>query len=137
MDFDLSKVYTSANADELHAGDVVVLADSMADLRMKVAEAEVSNCKRRLTEIGDEDHQYRFRTAGGSYALAYLIDSTPGLSWAELAIGDIIKAKDGSITRMITGINVDEDANDAYIHIEAGYMYISDEDLAEGWVKCE
>lgn len=131
MDFDLSKVYTSANADELHAGDEVILADTMADLRMKVAEAD--DYKRRLTEISDEDHQYRFRTARGGYLLAYLIDPTPGLKWTELAIGDIVKTKDGSITRMITGINT----NDDEIHIEAGYLYISDEDLVENWEKCE
>ena len=129
MDFDLSRVYTATNADELHVGDEVVVADTMADLRIQVAEAD--SCKTRLTKIEGEDHQYRFRTASG-YALAYLIDSTPGLSWTELEIGDIIKTKDGSMTRMITGINT----NESDIHIEAGYMYISDEDLAENWVKC-
>lgn len=131
MDFDSSKVYTSANADELHAGAEVVVADTMAGLRILVAEAD--DCKTRLVEIKDEDHQYRFYTAGGGYALAYLIDPTPGLKWTELAIGDIIKTKDGSTTRMITGINT----NESDIHIEAGYMYIRDEDLAEDWVKCE
>lgn len=132
MDFDLSKVYTAANANELHVGDEVVLADTIADLRACVAEAY--NCKTRLAEIRDEDSQYRFRTATSGYALAYLIDSTPGLSWTELAIGDIIKTKDDSITRMVTGINTNP--NDGEVHIEAGYMYISDEDLAENWVKC-
>lgn len=97
MDFDLSKVYTAANADELHVGDEVVLADTMDDLRMKVAEAD--GCKTRLTEIGNEDLQYRFRNGQAGYALAYLIDPTPGLSWTELAIGDIIKTNDGSIVR--------------------------------------
>lgn len=129
MDFDLSKVYTVANADELHAGDEVVLADTMADLRTCVAKAY--NCKTRLTEIGDEDSQYRFRTATSGYALAYLIDSTPGLSWTELEIGDIIKTKDGSITRMVTGINM----NNSKDHIEAGFIAISDEYLAENWMK--
>lgn len=133
MDFDLSKVYTAANADELHVGDEVVVADTMADLRMRVAEAEACGCETRLTEIKDEDHQYRFYTAGtgSGYALAYLIDPTPGLKWTELAIGDIIKTKDGSITRMVTGINSSRE------HIETGYTTISDEDLAENWVKCE
>lgn len=130
MDFDLSRVYTATNADELHVGDEVVVADTMADLRMKVAEAEACGCETRLTEISGEDHQYRFRTAaGGVYALAYLI---PGLKWTELAIGDIIKTKDGSITRMITGI----DTHAGKYRIEAGFADISDEDLAENWVKC-
>lgn len=131
MDFDLSKVYTAANADELHVGDEVVLADTMADLRTCVAEAD--SCKTRLVKIKDEDSQYRFRTATNGYALAYLIDSTPGLSCTELEIGDIIKTKDGSITRMVTGINM----NNSKFHIEAGLMTISDEDLVENWVKCE
>lgn len=131
MDFDLSKVYTATNADELHVGDEVVVADTMADLRMQVAEADF--CKTRLAKIADEDHQYRFRTATSGYALAYLIDSAPGLKWTDLAVGDIIKTKDGSTTRMITGINT----NESDIHIEAGYMYIRDEDLAEDWVKYE
>lgn len=130
MDFDSSKVYTSANADELHAGDEVVLADTIADLRVQVAEAD--SCKIRLAEIKSEDHQYRFRTAGNGYLLAYLIDSAPGLKWTELAIGDIIKTKDGSITRMITGINTNGE-----VHIAAGFTLISDECLAEDWVKCE
>lgn len=128
MDFDLSRVYTATNADELHAGAEVVVADTMADLRMKVAEAD--DCKTRLTEIGTEDLQYRFRTAGAGYALAYLL---PGLKWTELAIGDIIKTKDGSITRMVTGI----DTHAGKYRIEAGFADISDEDLAENWVKCE
>lgn len=128
MDFDLSKVYTAANADELHAGAEVVVADTMDVLRMKVAEAD--DCKTRLTEIGTEDLQYRFRTAGAGYALAYLL---PGLKWTELAIGDIIKTKDGSITRMVTGI----DTHAGKYRIEAGFADISDEDLAENWVKCE
>lgn len=130
MDFDLSRVYTATNADELHVGDEVVVADTMADLRMKVAEVEACDCKTRLMEIGNEDHQYRFRTAGAGYALAYLI---PGLKWTDLAIGDIIKTKDGSITRMITGI----DTHAGKYRIEAGFADISDEDLAENWVKCE
>ena len=130
MDFDLSKVYTAANVDGLHVGDEVVVADTMADLRMRVAEAD--DCKTRLTEIGDEDLQYRFRTATSGYPLAYLIDSAPCLKWTELAIGDIIKAKDGFMTRMITGINT----NGSKVHIEAGFITISDEDLAEYWMKC-
>lgn len=133
MDFDLSRVYTAANADELHAGAEVVVADTMADLRMQVAEVEACGCETRLTEISDEDHQYRFRTAGTGYALAYLIDPTPGLKWTDLAIGDIIKTKDGSITRMITGI----DTHAGKYRIEAGFADISDEDLAENWEKCE
>lgn len=128
MDFDSSRVYTATNADELHVGDEVVVADTMADLRMQVADAD--DCKTRLTEISGEDHQYRFRTAGAGYALAYLI---PGLKWTELAIGDIIKTKDGSITRMITGI----DTHAGKYRIEAGFADISDEDLAENWMKCE
>lgn len=131
MDFDLSKVYTVARADELHAGDLVVLADTMADLRMAVENAD--DCKTRLTEIASEDCQYRFRTVGGGYALAYLIDSAPGLSWLELAIGDIIKTKDRTIARMVTGIIT----NDDEIHIETGSTPISDVELAENWVKCE
>jgi hypothetical protein len=133
MDFDVSKVYTAIDADDLHVGDVVILADTMADLRMLVEEAEADSCKTRLTEIRDESHVYRFRTESDGYMLAYLIDSTPGLSWTELAIGDIIKTKYGFITRMVTGINT----TNSKVRIEAGSVVISDEDLAENWVKCE
>lgn len=74
MEFDKSKVYTALNADELEVGDVVFVADTLAEL--KKARSAWS-----INRILEESERYRFGVALEDssyskvprYALAYLI----------------------------------------------------------------
>ena len=71
MEFDKSRVYTALNADELRAGDKVIVGDSLTELKGKLSrgfEAET------LTEILDEDWYGRFEIGENNYFLAYLVE---------------------------------------------------------------
>ena len=70
MKFDKSKVYTSLNAEELEAGDVVYVADSIEELK-KLNPTMV----RTLGRILSESHSHRFENFDHtcSWSLAYLI----------------------------------------------------------------
>ena len=71
MEFDKSRVYTVLNADELRAGDKVIMADSLDFLRQEVEGGSISVLKGVL----DDSHMRRFRaTAEVEWALAYLVE---------------------------------------------------------------
>ena len=71
MEFDKSRVYTAVNADELEAGDIVFVADTLDDLQRIVTNASTT-IKIKAVEASDE--AYRFTVASSvSYMLAYLI----------------------------------------------------------------
>jgi len=69
MDFDVSNVYTSVNADELHKGDIVCAADSLKLLKHYVQDCIVGT----IVSIEPEDSCFRFVDGSGRYALAYLV----------------------------------------------------------------
>ncbi len=69
MEFDLSKVYTSVNADELHEGDVVCVADSLSLLKINVR----NNTVAQIISIESEDSCFRFEVGVGRFNLAYLV----------------------------------------------------------------
>lgn len=72
MIFDKSKVYTALNAEELSKGDLIIGADTLAQLKEKV---EIRNYKDLLSilEIRDNDKWSRFDTQENYYSLAYLV----------------------------------------------------------------
>ena len=70
MEFDKSRVYTAANADELPIGSKCVFADTIQGLKER-------KYIDTLTGIADESRACRFVSEHGSdweYALAYLIE---------------------------------------------------------------
>lgn len=69
MEFDISNVYTSVNADELHKGDIVCAADSLKHLKHYVQDCIVGT----IVSIEPEDNCFRFVDGSGRYALAYLV----------------------------------------------------------------
>lgn len=75
MEFDKSRVYTALNADELKAGDKVIVADDMASLRTNVEDNQEPFV---LMEVLIEDERARFRakkyTAFNDWLLAYLVE---------------------------------------------------------------
>lgn len=69
MIFDVSKVYTAVNADELHKDDIVCVADSLKNLKLYVQDGIVGV----IVAIEPEDNCFRFVDGSGRYTLAYLV----------------------------------------------------------------
>lgn len=73
MEFDKSRVYTALNADELKAGDKVIVEDNIANLMAKVNNA--SPIFDEISEIRTIKWIDRFKTqTGDSWHLAYLVE---------------------------------------------------------------
>lgn len=134
MEFDINRVYTAVNADEVKVGSKVICANTIKDLKRKVAENEITEIK----GIKDDCYENRFSAWFDDdllgYALAYLISEPDEkkLKWTDLKIGDVIRRK-GEI-RMITGISTVRDSSE--MHIFNGTNWLTDEELAE-WEKVE
>mgnify|MGYP003592355827 CR=1 FL=1 len=96
MIFDKSKVYSALNADELHAGDTVILADNLTALRSRV---EGDKYIGKLIDIECEDYGYRFLSNDGyHYHWAYLVERAPEgkyVPWTKencpLKAGDVLR----------------------------------------------
>lgn len=132
MEFDVSRVYTALNADELKIGSKVIVGNSLANLRSKV---EIGGYEVELMKIKPDDSQYRFEPSSDCesniYSLAYLVSEPDEekLKWTDLKVGDIIINEEQ--TSMVTSINHHED--DA-VHIYVGGVWFADTAL-EGWKK--
>ena len=126
MEFNVSRVYSAVNADELKVGSKVIVADNLEELRAKVeldAKSEV------LLGIEPDNRLYRFRTQYARDALAYLVEAPEPLKWTDLKVGDIVK-KDHVIA-MVTLIDDDHD-----IHVHINSCPMSDAGLKR-WQKVE
>lgn len=128
MEFDVSRVYTAVNADELKVGSKVIVADNLADLKAKV---EQDTKPATLQGIEPDDRLYRFLTIYPRNALAYLVSEPEVLKWTDLKIGDVIRKDGRNLTAMVTSIDSYAD-----IHIYAGDYWYTDEELKE-WKKVE
>ena len=74
MKFDVSKVYTAVNADELKTGDEVILADTISDLNEQVVNANGSRIIQHIDKIQSQEEIFRFVARDIEYALAYLVE---------------------------------------------------------------
>ena len=130
MEFDKSRVYTALNADELKVGSKVIVAETLAHLKILLKERDAQI----LEKIRDESYACRFVINNGvPFLFAYLVEEPEEkkLKWTDLRIGDLI-TKDG-ILAMVTQI----DRNDqGHLHIYAGVFWISDSALKD-WEKVE
>ena len=118
MEFDVSKVYTAVNAEQVPVGSKVFVADTFAELREQVElGAEVT----RLLGVEPDNKLYRFRTQYARTALAYLAEEPESLKWTDLKVGDVIS--NGERTAMVTQI----DTSLATLHIFAGDWRYDDE----------
>ena len=77
MEFDKSKVYTALNAEELEAGDEVILANYLEFLQAQVKANSWPTYVKRLDGIMSTSSTNRFKSGGQHYNLAYLV-SRPG-----------------------------------------------------------
>lgn len=120
MKFDISKVYTAVNAEQLKVGSKVIVANNLDALRKKV---EFGSVLDTLTEVLDESNEYRFNMGTESYALAYLVEEPPALRWIDLKVGDIIHC--GKVTAMVNAINEEEGEK----HIFVGDVWLDNSDI--------
>lgn len=76
MEFDKSRCYSALNADELHKGDKVIVADTMSELKIYV---EVNAGTLEIDRIEDDNCINRFTTTNMNswrvhFPLAYLVE---------------------------------------------------------------
>lgn len=130
MEFDINRVYTSVNADELKVGSKVICAANLYSLKFNVDEGLYITT---LGEILPEDCMLRFRgKEGEQYALAYLIElpEEKKLKVSDLKIGDIVRHKSGNLEYLVTGI--DHSENEVFF-CDAW----SDDEELRNWEKVE
>jgi hypothetical protein len=132
MEFDVSKVYTSVNADGLKVGSKVICADSMGQLKAKVHEGEGIET---LTNVAGDYCLYRFETYDAAYILAYLIEppEEKKLKVSDLKLGDIVRHKSRNLEYLVTGIDYDEEQ----VLFNGVWFDDDDGDLGAWWEKVE
>ena len=138
MEFDIKRVYTAVNADELKVGSKVIVGDTVEAIRNRVNNG---TAQLTLSEIRKDIYERRFRVkeyaeTESAFSLVYLVSEPEEkkLKWTDLKIGDIIRSKEEActVTRMVTGIDTAEN----HEHIEIGGYWLRDNDL-KYWEKVE
>lgn len=120
MEFDINRVYTAVNADEVKVGSKVICANTIKDLKRKVAENEITEIK----GIKDDCYENRFSAWFDDdlldddllgYALAYLVSEPEEkkLKWTDLKIGDVIRNKKLPFIKHLI-IGIDEGAGQVF-----------------------
>lgn len=88
MDFDIKKVYSAVNAEELKKGDKVLVADNLAVLKDIVeGDCHVETIERIL-----EQPSFRFKIKRGNYAFAYLVERAAEKWRPFKGLGELITA---------------------------------------------
>lgn len=130
MEFDVSKVYTAVNAEELKPGSKLITADNLSDLKAQVSADSPHILS--LTSIKEsEESLYRFECEDGNeYALAYLVEEPETLKWTDLKVGDIIYHDIDKVTAMVT--RIDEDESKSHVYISS---HVVDDDELTQWRK--
>lgn len=136
MEFDIKKLYTTVNAEELKVGSKVIVADVLGTLKQIISNVtnDTLPCEQEtIKEIKSEYLRERFVTNRGDFGLCYLISEPEEkkLKWTDLKIGDTIT--NGKDTFMIIGIDT---VGDYDWHILAGDVWIKDTELKD-WEKVE
>ena len=92
MEFDKSRIYTAANADELKVGSKVIFSDCMLNLRQYVDEDRPAQV---LEDIEPDDACKRFVVDNVGWNLVYLVSEPEEkkLKWTDLKVGDVIQNK--------------------------------------------
>lgn len=94
MEFDIKRVYTSVNADQVKVGSRVAVADNLNELRNAIRGNDASYTG-VLKRVLDDMNTYRFKAIGTEWALCYLLEEPEEkkLKWTDLKIGDVIRNK--------------------------------------------
>ncbi len=136
MEFELSRVYTSVNANELKAGSRCIFANCLDTLKSQVEANSYPTYIQKLDCILGISSTNRFESRNETYNLAYLISEPNRLNWIDLKVGDIIVTRRRVIEvdkSDITRLHIRMDAINDSVFDE----WITDEDLASNWEKEE
>lgn len=141
MNFDISKVYTAVNADELKEGSTVVVANDLSSLKTKVQSGSYSVT---LLKIWGTSSTNRFEVTtmtdglDNRYCLCYLISppECKKLKWTDLKIGDVVRdSMITSMTYMVTALDSDDKTTKNHIAINGNW--VTDDDLADHFEKID
>lgn len=136
MEFDVKRVYTAVNADELKVGSIVIVANYIELLKHQVEANSFPTYTKKLTCIMGTSSINRFKADDNKvYNLAYLVSEPKEkkLKWTDLKIGDVLKHKKEPVQRLVTAI---DSRTDEEYHILAGDLWCDDERLAD-WEKVQ
>lgn len=140
MYFDINRVYTAVNAEELKIGSKVIVANYLESLRNQVEANSYPVYIKELTHIMGTSSTNRFKADDNqTYNLAYLVSEPEDkkLKWTDLKIGDVIRNEAGTHTMMVTGIDSrEEKGHKPNAHILISDTWLDDDDLAY-WEKVE
>lgn len=79
MEFDKSNVYTALNADEIKAGDKVIVADTVEEL-MQCVSLDYNNTILKCVRNRNSTHRF-ISSSDNSYLLAYLVERAAKKKW--------------------------------------------------------
>jgi hypothetical protein len=130
MEFDIKRVYSPVNADELKPGSKVIVADTFEALKTRVM---TDNDSYILEHVREEGYVDRFGISENSnWVLAYLISEPEEkkLKVSDLKLGDIVRHKSGNLEYLVIGI--DHSENEVFF----GDDWSDDTDLIN-WEKVE
>lgn len=120
MEFDVSKVYTSVNADELKVGSKVFCAFSLSDLKKRVDEGdEITEVFKIFPDSMEHRINVYYKDGYFSYPLAYLVEEPEEkkLKVADLKLGDILTPKyDEEKTRYFSITGIDYEYNKCFFN---------------------
>lgn len=141
MEFDVSKVYTIFNLDDIKKGSKVYGCDYKNGLINKVESEDEEPCL--LIGIDKEADSYPFTVEGINgahipYQFVYLVSEPEEkvLKWTDLKFGDIIRNKLSGLEFMVIGMSKD-DSEGEMSHICIQDCWIADESLERHWEKVE
>lgn len=123
MEFDKSRIYTAANADELQIGSKCVFADTIEELKRRVLNAEVF--VDTLERVYNESEDARFVCDDTKHLLAYIIEPPKESGYKpfsnmEKALKEIelhnwwVRYRYGEVS-LITSYNKKSSSNNVYI----------------------
>ena len=131
MEFDITRVYTAKDADELEIGSIVIAGTNIGFFKEILQKDYVSDYFTPLKKINPDTWGNRFHTVH-DFPYVYFIEPPKKLKWTDLKIGDVIIKKGDTYKIMVVGI----DYADAVQRIYNGIVWLSDEEL-EDWEKVE
>lgn len=135
MEFDKSRVYTVVNANELEAGDLVIVGDTMAMLRFRASE---ETHLAFLCKVESDDCSGRFLIDTKRYPLAYLVcPARNAEAWHAWKAGERVeyKSPDGWV-EVPAGRELDWCNNEFRVKPEPKFRpFNSVDELCEAWAK--
>ena len=141
MEFDINKVYTAVNADELKVGSKIITADCLDALRRYVINGNNEDVD-ILKYIAPANYMSRFVVESkfqaceeSAFTLCYLVSEPEEmkLKWTDLKIGDVIRYKSSGVEYLVAGL----DKRSAGCHIYAANTWINDGSLETNWEKVD